>query len=125
MGEKKYDEAIREFRAADIDDCEACTLAKVALAHDLANRPDSAIAAYEGFVNAHTFFRFSIDGQYLPSSYKRLGELYEARGNTAKAIENYQRFVTLWKNADPELQPKVAEVKAKLAKLGAVEKPRP
>jgi tetratricopeptide (TPR) repeat protein/tRNA A-37 threonylcarbamoyl transferase component Bud32 len=125
MGEKKYDEAIREFRAADIDDCEACTFAKVALAHDLANRPDSAIAAYEGFVNAHTFYRLFIDGQYLPSSYKRLGELYEGKGNTGKAIENYQKFVALWKNADPELQPQVTAVKAKLAKLGAVEKPRP
>ena len=125
IAEKKYDEAIREFRAADTDDCEACTFAKVALAHDLANRPDSAITAYEAFVKSHTYFRFFLDALYLPSTYKRLGELYEAKGNTGKAIENYQKFVTLWRNADPELQPQVAEVKAKLAKLGAIEKPRP
>jgi hypothetical protein len=31
-------------------------------------------------------------------------------------------FVDLWKNADPELQPKVTEVKQRLARLGDVEK---
>jgi len=31
-------------------------------------------------------------------------------------------FVDLWKNADPELQPKVTEVKQRLARLGDIEK---
>jgi hypothetical protein len=31
-------------------------------------------------------------------------------------------FVDLWKNADPELQPQVAEVRKRLARLGDLEK---
>ena len=48
---------------------------------------------------------------------KRLGEIYEAKGDKTKAIESYTRFVDLWKDADPPLQPAVREVKDRLAKL--------
>jgi hypothetical protein len=32
-------------------------------------------------------------------------------------------FVDLWKNAEPELQPQVLDVKRRLARLGDTEKP--
>ena len=54
---------------------------------------------------------------YLAGSYKRLGELYDAKKNDAKAIENYQNFVDLWKDADPELQPAVRAARARLEEL--------
>ena len=50
-------------------------------------------------------------------SNQRLGELYEAKGDTAKAIANYEKFIDLWKNAEPALQPKVREVRARLERL--------
>ncbi|MBI2403696.1 MAG: hypothetical protein HYV20_13370, partial [Gemmatimonadetes bacterium] len=34
-----------------------------------------------------------------------------------KAIEYYNRFVELWKGADPELQPPVRDVKQRMARL--------
>jgi len=40
--------------------------------------------------------------------------LYDAKGNVAKATDHYQKFVDLWRDADPELQPKVREVRARL-----------
>ncbi len=43
----------------------------------------------------------------LPSVYERLGELYEQRGSAERAILSYGRFVELWQDADPELQPRV------------------
>jgi hypothetical protein len=49
--------------------------------------------------------------------YKRLGELYEAKGNASQAESYLTKFVTLWANADPELQPRVAEAKQRLARL--------
>ena len=55
---------------------------------------------------------------------QRLGELYEAKGDAANAAKAYREFIELWKNADPELQPRVAEAKRRLAKLAPVEKPR-
>ena len=57
------------------------------------------------------------DAPILAGIHKRLGELYEAKGDTARAESNYTAFVELWKNADPELQPKVAEVKRRLTAL--------
>jgi DNA-binding SARP family transcriptional activator len=48
---------------------------------------------------------------------RRLGELYEQKGNRVKAIEYYNRFVELWKNADPELQPQVADIRARVVRL--------
>jgi DNA-binding SARP family transcriptional activator len=47
------------------------------------------------------------DDVFLPRAYERLGELYEQRGDTAKAIYYYGKLVELWKDADPELQPRV------------------
>jgi hypothetical protein len=43
--------------------------------------------------------------------------LYEAKADTTKALERYERFAVLWKDADPELQPRVAEVRQRIARL--------
>jgi hypothetical protein len=55
----------------------------------------------------------------------RLGQLYEAKGNREKAAHYYAKFVDLWKDADPELQPRVAEAKARLARLGGERNTKP
>jgi hypothetical protein len=47
---------------------------------------------------------------------------YEERGDLGKATEYYTRFVTLWKDADPELQPRVAEVRRRLEGLRVKER---
>ena len=117
IAEKRYDDAIRELGQANGDDCTGCTLPYVALAHDLAGRPDSAIAVHERFLLDKTFYRMNIDAEHLGPTYKRLGELYEAKGDKAKAVGYYQKFAELWKNADAELQPQVRAVRDKLAKL--------
>ena len=65
-----------------------------------------------------------MDPVRLPAIRERLGQLYEGMGDTAKAIENYRAFIELWKNADPELQPRVADAKRRLARLTQPEQPR-
>ena len=87
-----------------------------AQALDLANQPDSAIAEFEVYANVNDPW-LQTQRDFLAGSHKRLGELYDAKGNTAKAIEHYEKFVDLWKDADPELQPKVREAKARLDAL--------
>ena len=53
----------------------------------------------------------------LGPSLQRLGELYESRGDTARALEAYSRLLELWKDADPVLQPAVTAVRARMAHL--------
>ncbi len=48
-----------------------------------------------------------------------LGELYEARGDRVNAATYYNKVLDLWKNTDVELQPAVADVKQRLARLTA------
>ncbi len=53
---------------------------------------------------------------------RRLGELYAARGDHAKAREYYGRFVDLWKDADAELQQLVADARVALRRgIGQVQ----
>jgi len=117
LGEKRYDDAIREYRAADGGACMVCQLAPLAYAYDLAGQSDSAIAVFERYQNTPDAGRLGVDAQYLAVSHKRLGELYEAKNDQENALSHYLKFVDLWKNADAELQPKVTEVRARIARL--------
>jgi tetratricopeptide (TPR) repeat protein len=118
MAERRYADAVIEFRAAGgIGDCVTCTTARLASAYDLAGSADSAIAAFTRYIETPSLGRNGDDGIYLAGSHKRLGELYESKGDRQRAITHYTKFVELWKNADPELQPQVADVKRRLARL--------
>lgn len=52
-----------------------------------------------------------------PRAHRRNGESYEQRGNRAKALQYHGVFVELWRNADPDLQPAVRDVKLRMAQL--------
>ena len=131
IAEHRPRDAVNEVRLADqlpdgpVSQCGPCFYAALGRAFDLADMPDSAIVMFERFLSTPFWNRYQLraDPANLAGAYKRLGELYEAKGDKQQAASNYTKFVELWKNADPELQPKVAEVKRKLARLGDVEKP--
>jgi tetratricopeptide (TPR) repeat protein len=89
----------------------------LARSYDLAGNADSAIAVYERFLDTPLLERIDADAVYLPGVHKRLGELYEARGQRDKALDHYRAFISLWKDADPELQPKVTDARQRVAAL--------
>jgi hypothetical protein len=64
-------------------------------------------------------FRLYDDAVNLAPILRRAGELYEARSDRERAVSSYQRFLDLWRDADPELQPQVVEVRRRLAALTA------
>ncbi len=123
IAEKRPHDAVREYWKADSlpdgpsSDCGTCLLPSIGRAYDLANMPDSAINAWERYVRTPYSGRSSTDATWLAGIHKRLGELYEAKGNNQRAATNYLAFIELWKNADAELQPQVAEVRKRLARL--------
>jgi tetratricopeptide (TPR) repeat protein len=102
--------------------CAHCLDNDIGRAYDLANQPDSAIVYWERYI-AETYNRgLGRDASLLAGTHKRLGELYEARGDLAKAESHFSAFIDLWKNADAELQPKVLDVKRRLAAIEARKK---
>ena len=126
LAERSYDTAIREFRSAE-NLCPGCILPDLGRAYDLSGKPDSAIAAFSRFDEQHRLtyaYIPTVAAEYSAGVYKRLGELYEAKGDRENAARYYARFLEQWKNADPELQPKVAEVRQRLARLSDTEAKR-
>jgi tetratricopeptide (TPR) repeat protein len=98
--------------------CGTCGLYEMARVHDRVGNADSARVLYERMVNTPTIIGHGLaDPVGRAASYKRLGELYEAKGDRSQAAHYYERFVELWQHADPELQPGVAEVRRRLARL--------
>jgi len=51
-------------------------------------------------------------------SFLLLGKIYEKKGDTQLAIENYEKFLDLWKNADEDL-PDLIEAKERLSHLNS------
>jgi tetratricopeptide (TPR) repeat protein len=129
LAEGKPLEAIAEFRASDVtvdgpvNACRICISAPLGRAFDRANMPDSAIAWFEQYLETPFMqrFQFDLDVSTVPNLLRRLGELYEAKGDRVKAAEYYQRFVDLWKNADPDLQPQGVEIRQRIARLNVTE----
>jgi tetratricopeptide (TPR) repeat protein len=120
LAEQRWDEAIELLHEADtrmgID--ERYAMAELGRAQDQAGRSDSAVVYYEKFIITPDPFPIE-DGRARAQIHRRLGELYEAAGKPAEAMKNYQRFVELWREADPVLQPQVAEVRKRLELLRA------
>jgi tetratricopeptide (TPR) repeat protein len=55
-------------------------------------------------------------GDIYSRSFCALGKIAEQQGDTAKAVEHYERFLTLWKNADAGIV-EVEDAKKRLAGL--------
>ena len=58
--------------------------------------------------------RYSTDRWHLARAYRRLGELWAAAGDEARATRYEERFVALRAQAEPELQAEVQAVRQRL-----------
>jgi eukaryotic-like serine/threonine-protein kinase len=124
LAEGKSDSAIAYYRSGDNEpdglptsSCTACTPLYIGLAFDRGGHADSARAYLTKYVDMNSNGRFFPDRFYLAPSLYRLGELYESAGDTKHATEYYGRFVDLWKNADPDLQPRVVEARKRIERM--------
>ncbi|MGH7517806.1 MAG: protein kinase domain-containing protein [Gemmatimonadales bacterium] len=65
-----------------------------------------------------SFAEFSpYDMLYSAVGHRRRGEILESLGRPEEAAQEYARFIALWKDADPELQPMVRDARAALARV--------
>jgi tetratricopeptide (TPR) repeat protein len=119
LAERRPEDAVSEFRAisGELAVCAMCGQFQLGQAFDQMGVPDSARAAYDRAVNSPHLFRVMGDAFALAASYKRLGELNEARRDRKAAADYYGKLLDLWKDADAELQPAVTEIRQRLAAL--------
>jgi tetratricopeptide (TPR) repeat protein len=102
-------------QAADGLACTICALPDLARAYEAARKPAAAVTIYERYLATPWLWRYEQDAMELGWAMKRLAELYDTRGESAKATAMRGRLLQLWRRADPELQPVVAEARERLA----------
>ncbi len=118
LAEGRVEDALAAYRAwYDEGGCTNCALLELGRAYEMAGQPDSALAMYDRAAEAPGLTRIYDEYDTVAQTYKRLGELYEERGDAVQAVDYYNRFVDLWENADQELQPVVRDVRARIARL--------
>jgi len=84
------------------------------LAYHKAGDLENARQEYERVISLTTGRHGS--GDLYAKSFYMLGMIYEQQGNRGKAAENYEKFLDLWKNADPGIA-EVEDAKKRLAGL--------
>jgi eukaryotic-like serine/threonine-protein kinase len=120
LDERRYADAITGLTNAIVAFPEAGiglygpTLAEAYQKH---SQPDSAIAVLNQYLQRISVSADNNAVRYIPWSMQRLGELYDSKGDYARALDAYERFVDLWKEADPELQPTVRDVQGRIERL--------
>jgi tetratricopeptide (TPR) repeat protein/tRNA A-37 threonylcarbamoyl transferase component Bud32 len=118
LAEERPQEAIELWRElTEKITCPVCNLPPLGLAFEVAGAPDSTISIYERYLTTPWLFRQTTDAHYRAVVLERLGQLYDERGDSAKAAENYAKFVALWTDADPELQSRVRAAQRRLAEI--------
>ncbi|HEY0672898.1 MAG TPA: BTAD domain-containing putative transcriptional regulator [Longimicrobiales bacterium] len=89
---------------------------------EMAGDADSAIAALERLV-AEPECKLTLSWSDLwgpvtqAHAHERLAQLYDARGDSARAALHYAHFIALWPDPDPELRPRWRSAKKRLAEL--------
>jgi tetratricopeptide (TPR) repeat protein len=118
MAEERYQDAIDAYRSYhDQVACNVCGLHELARAYDQLGEADSALAVYERAVSVPDAGGVNSESRMLASTFIRLGELYEERGDRENAVGYYNQLVELWENADPVLQAVVEDVRGRIARL--------
>ncbi|MGM0669362.1 MAG: tetratricopeptide repeat protein [Gemmatimonadota bacterium] len=98
--------------------CQRCFMIEEAEALEAAGRLREAQEAWRrAAVDLQTTFWFSLLDR--APAWERVGMLSDELGDVSSALEAYGHFSDLWRDADPELQPRVARARERMAALSA------
>jgi tetratricopeptide (TPR) repeat protein len=118
--EGRHGDAMTDLRqAAESHFCTICALPDLGRAYEAAGDIDSATATYQRYLTTPWEHRFEPDAIELGFTLRRLAALYQLQGDPGKARDAYTRLAELWRRADRELQPHIAETRAALERLGS------
>ena len=112
LAEGRAAEAVERLRsAAEQHVCTICVLPDLARAYEADGKARAATTVYERYVATPWFWRYETDALELGPALEKLATLYEAAGERGKAQSARTRLVQLWRRADAELQPVVAQAR--------------
>ena len=118
LSEGQPQAAVEEFRAYYHEvSCLACALYPMGRAYDAVGASDSALAVWSRGLDLPDPYRGSTDWLWRAGTLIRAGELHEARGESQLAAQRYGELVEWWRDADPELQPVVQDMRQRIARL--------
>ncbi len=113
LARRQFEEAINSFgmganlQSLYLED-------SLALAYFKSGNLDKSIEKYQEFVKTDVL---GYEGQELwILAHYQLGRLYEQKGATAEAVKFYERFLDIWKDADPGF-PEVEDARKRLTRL--------
>lgn len=110
----KYDKAMEFLELAYKLNEDNYILESLAYAYFMKGDLDNAIARYELLVSNRSLGWEA--QEYWIKAHYQLGKIYEEKSNIEKAIQYYQDFLDLWKDADPGI-PEVEDARSRLAGL--------
>jgi hypothetical protein len=88
-------------------------------AYSAAGQTVSAAALFDSLTSSYrlNYTNLSMYGPTRPIAHERAASAYLTLGDTAKAIAHLSAFTELWKDADPELRPRVESALRLLTRL--------
>jgi tetratricopeptide (TPR) repeat protein len=113
----RADAIARYEKIAQVPEMRAGALNKLAELHLDAGEPQKALTELRKLQT--TYLGMNLLFVWYPRSFYRMGQAHERAGDPAAALEAYRRFLTLWKDADPDLA-ELQDAKARVAALGGV-----
>lgn len=122
LEKQNFSEAIEYFNQAvallpsqfNPDDGQALFIDPLAFAYYKAGDYEKARQEYERIIHLTTGRLFY--GDIYAKSFYMLGKIYEEKDLQRQAIEHYEKFLNLWKDADPGIA-KVEDAKNRLAEM--------
>jgi tetratricopeptide (TPR) repeat protein/tRNA A-37 threonylcarbamoyl transferase component Bud32 len=126
--EGRTQDAVRELWRADTTydgpdgNCSICLLDEIGWVWSSVGAADSAIHYFERYLSTPYNGRYGMDAAQKGPMLKRLGELYEAKGDITNAALRYREFLDLWDRPHPSLRPMVEDARYRLSRLANVER---
>ena len=117
MSDGEYEQALERVAQLEPENCGLCGITEKAKIFDALGRADSATAYYELYLETPDVAHAAWDNENRGPTLERLGQLYDESGDPEQAAVYYARFVELWAEADPELQPRVQAAQSRLEEL--------